>query len=308
MTSSSSAPGSAGLACAVRLAARRATRSRARAGDGAGGKAGRVELGGGFALRHRAVAADDAVGAGGALRADGRAAAALELVRVEPVTRYRFADGSARRPQRRPAAGDRGARGAGRPGAGRRLGALPGRCAAMWRASVPFLTGPPPWPPRRPAPGRPDPRPARRSCACGRGTTLRGPRPRARAATRGCGWSSSASRPTRAPTRAARPPRSPSPATSSTPSARGTCAAGSTASSRRWPERLAELGGGAAHGRARRGAGARGRRVTAGVTHRGDGGPPPTPSSGTATRSRSTGACAARRAPARASGRCRASR
>src|SRR3954464_941232 len=30
-----------------------------------------------------------------------------------------------------------------------------GTCASMWRASVPFLTGPPPWPPRRPAPGAP---------------------------------------------------------------------------------------------------------------------------------------------------------
>ena len=51
-----------------------------------------------------------------------------------------------------------------------------------------------------------------------------------RCATRGCGWSSSASRPTRGPTRAARRPRSPSPATSSTRSARGTCAAGCTRS------------------------------------------------------------------------------
>ena len=83
----------------------------------------------------------------------------VELVRVEPVTRYRFADGSSVELQRRPAA-----RRSRRSRRGRRVRAATGRascgtCAAMWRASVPFLTGPPPWPPRRPAPGDPTPDP-----------------------------------------------------------------------------------------------------------------------------------------------------
>jgi phytoene desaturase len=83
----------------------------------------------------------------------------LELLRVEPVTRYRFADGSgfdmsADLP-RAIAELD-----AWSPGAGADWTRFLGTCAGMWRASVPFLTGPPPWPPRRPRPGepRPDPR------------------------------------------------------------------------------------------------------------------------------------------------------
>ena len=59
--------------------------------------------------------------------------------------------------------------------------------------------------------------------------------PRARAAILDCGWSSSASPPTPAPTRAVRRRRSPSPATSSTRSAPGTCAAACTRSSSAGP-------------------------------------------------------------------------
>jgi phytoene desaturase len=83
----------------------------------------------------------------------------LELLRVEPVTRYRFADGSgfdlsADLPRAMAELE------AWSPGAGADWTRFLGTCAGMWRASVPFLTGPPPWPPRRPRPGdpRPDPR------------------------------------------------------------------------------------------------------------------------------------------------------
>jgi phytoene desaturase len=83
----------------------------------------------------------------------------LELLRVEPVTRYRFADGSsvelsADLPRALEALA------AWSPGADDDWAAFLGTCAAMWRASVPFLAGPPPWPPRRPVRGAaaPDPR------------------------------------------------------------------------------------------------------------------------------------------------------
>jgi phytoene desaturase len=72
----------------------------------------------------------------------------IELVRVEPVTRYRFADGSALDLSadlpRAMAALE-----AWSPGAGGDWAAFLGACAAMWRAAVPVLTGEPPWPPRR---------------------------------------------------------------------------------------------------------------------------------------------------------------
>jgi phytoene desaturase len=45
------------------------------------------------------------------------------------------------------------------PGAGADWVRVLGACAAMWRASVAFLTGPPPWPPRRPRRGDPPPDP-----------------------------------------------------------------------------------------------------------------------------------------------------
>jgi phytoene desaturase len=83
----------------------------------------------------------------------------LELLRVEPVTRYRFADGtsveiSADLPRALEALE------AWAPGTGAEWTRFLGTCASMWRASVPFLTGPPPWPPRRPAPGAKPPSPA----------------------------------------------------------------------------------------------------------------------------------------------------
>ncbi|HEX6021544.1 MAG TPA: FAD-dependent oxidoreductase [Solirubrobacter sp.] len=87
----------------------------------------------------------------------------LELLRVEPVTRYEFADGtsvelSADLPRALEALE------AWSPGSGADWARFLGTCAGMWRASERFLTGPPPWPPRRPEPGEPlpDPRDALR--------------------------------------------------------------------------------------------------------------------------------------------------
>lgn len=85
----------------------------------------------------------------------------VELERVEPVTRYEFADGStlelsADLPRALAALEDWS------PGAGTDWMRFLAVCASMWRASERFLTGPPPWPPRRPQPGEvpPDPRDA----------------------------------------------------------------------------------------------------------------------------------------------------
>ena len=82
----------------------------------------------------------------------------LELMRVEPVTRYEFADGSsvelsADLPRALEALE------AWSPGAAADWTRLLGTCAGMWRASHAFLEGPPPWPPRRPAAGEPAPDP-----------------------------------------------------------------------------------------------------------------------------------------------------
>src|SRR4051794_34945279 len=71
----------------------------------------------------------------------------LELLRVEPVTRYRFADGSeVELSADLPRALD--ALETWSPGAGADWARFLGVCATMWRASVPVLTGPAPWPPR----------------------------------------------------------------------------------------------------------------------------------------------------------------
>lgn len=86
----------------------------------------------------------------------------VELVAVEPVTRYRFADGSsvdlsADLPRALEALE------AWSPGAGEDWARFLRVCGAMWRASLPVLSGPPPWPPRRrnlspPTQPPPDPR------------------------------------------------------------------------------------------------------------------------------------------------------
>ena len=81
----------------------------------------------------------------------------VELVRVEPVTRYRFADGS-RVELSADLARSVAALEAWSPGAGADWARLQRICAAMWRASQPVLGGPPPWPPRMHAERPPDPR------------------------------------------------------------------------------------------------------------------------------------------------------
>jgi phytoene desaturase len=83
----------------------------------------------------------------------------VELLRVEPVTRYEFADGSvlelsADLPRALAALE------AWSPGSGGDWARFLGTCASMWAASERFLTGPPPWPPRRDV--RADPRDALR--------------------------------------------------------------------------------------------------------------------------------------------------
>ena len=82
----------------------------------------------------------------------------LDLERVEPVTRYEFADGSvlelsADLPRALAALEDWS------PGSGADWMRFLALCASMWRASERFLTGPPPFPLRRPEPGEPMPDP-----------------------------------------------------------------------------------------------------------------------------------------------------
>ncbi|HEV2819883.1 MAG TPA: phytoene desaturase family protein [Solirubrobacteraceae bacterium] len=151
--------GIGGLAAGVRLAAaghRVVVLERAQA---PGGKAGHLELAGGHhfdtgpsLLTMPWVLRELFAATGAPLEAE------LELLRVEPVTRYRFADGSqvdlsADLPRALEALE------AWAPGASAGWTRFLGVCASMWGAAVPFLTGPPPWPPRRPRRGEPAPNP-----------------------------------------------------------------------------------------------------------------------------------------------------
>jgi len=152
--------GVGGLACAVRLAATGHAVTLLEQGTAPGGKAGRVELtAGGRTWRFDSgpslltmpwVVRDLFAETGTPLG---------ELIAVEPVTRYHFADGSSVTLSADPEA-TRAALEAWAPGTGDDWAAFMATCAAMWAASQPFLTGAPPWPPRRPAPGAapPDPR------------------------------------------------------------------------------------------------------------------------------------------------------
>jgi len=134
--------GVGGLACAVRCAAAGHAVTVLEAGAVPGGKVARRSLAGfswdtGPSLLtmpwvFRDVLGDDCP----------------EFVRVEPVTQYRFADGSSvELSADLPRALD--ALEAWSPGAGDDWARFLGTCAGMWRASVPFLTGHPPFPPRR---------------------------------------------------------------------------------------------------------------------------------------------------------------
>jgi phytoene desaturase len=144
--------GVGGLACALRLARAGHRVTVVEQGRQPGGKCARVERGGfrfdaGPSLLTMPWLARELLGE------------RIELVPVEPVTRYRFADGSsvelsADLPRALQSLESWS------PGAGEDWARLLGICAGMWRASLPVLSGPPPWPPRRPRPGEraPDPR------------------------------------------------------------------------------------------------------------------------------------------------------
>lgn len=139
--------GVGGLAVAVRLAHAGHAVTVFEAAEVPGGKAGRVERDG-FAwdsgpslLTMPWVLRDLFAQTGAPLEEE------LELRRVEPVTRYRFADGTGfELSADLPAAME--ALEAWSPGAGADWTRFLGTCAGMWRASVPFLTGPAPWPPQ----------------------------------------------------------------------------------------------------------------------------------------------------------------
>jgi phytoene desaturase len=150
--------GVGGLTCAVRLAHAGHAVTVLEAAAAPGGKCGRVERAGyrwdsgPSLLTMPWVLRDLFADTGAPLEAE------LELLRVEPVTRYRFADGtgfdlSADLPRALEALEGWS------PGAGDDWMRFLGTCAGMWRASLPFLTGPAPWPPRRPRPGEPVPDP-----------------------------------------------------------------------------------------------------------------------------------------------------
>jgi len=142
--------GVGGLACALRLARAGHAVTVVEQGAAAGGKCARVERDGyrfdaGPSLLTMPWLVRELLGN------------AVELVRVEPVTRYRFADGSSVELSadlpRAVASLE-----AWSPGAGADWARLLRICAAMWRASQPVLTGPPPWPPRIGTSAPPDPR------------------------------------------------------------------------------------------------------------------------------------------------------
>jgi phytoene dehydrogenase-like protein len=146
--------GVGGLAVAVRLAAQGHEVRVFEAGAAAGGKCGRVERDGfawdsGPSLLTMPWVVEELFAATGAPLAEE-----LELLPVEPVTRYRFADGS-RVDLSADLEHSRAALDAWSPGAGDDWARLQATCARMWLSAEPVLRGPPPWPPRLRATGRP---------------------------------------------------------------------------------------------------------------------------------------------------------
>ena len=150
--------GVGGLATAVRLAAAGHDVTVLEAADAPGGKCGRVARGrfawdSGPSLLTMPWVFEALFAETGAPLAEE-----LELLPVEPVTRYRFADGSGF-DLSADLGRSRAALDAWRPGAGDEWAAFIRTCERMWRASEGVLTGPAPWPPRRPRPGDPRPSP-----------------------------------------------------------------------------------------------------------------------------------------------------
>ena len=143
--------GVAGLAAGARLAALGHSVTVLEQAQAPGGKCGRVELDGyrfdsGASLVTMPWVFAELFAATGAPLEEE-----LELMRVEPGTSYRFADGSALRlgADLAPTLAELDRWSA---GAAEDWVRFLGTAAAMWRASQPYLNGPPPWPPRRPRP------------------------------------------------------------------------------------------------------------------------------------------------------------
>jgi phytoene desaturase len=152
--------GVGGLAAAIRLAAAGHAVTVLEQGATAGGKAGRWRCDGfvfdtGPSLLTMPWVFEELFADTGAPLADS----GVQLVAVEPTTRYTFADGSSvSLSADLPTA--RAALEAWSPGAGDDWERYMRTCTAMWTASLPFLASPPPWPPRWPVAGEapPDPR------------------------------------------------------------------------------------------------------------------------------------------------------
>ena len=150
--------GVGGLACGVRLAAAGHDVCVLEAGAAPGGKCGRVEHGGfawdsGPSLLTMPWVLEALFAETGAPLAE-----ALELLPVEPVTRYRFADQTGFDLSADLAA-SRASLDTWRRGAGAEWARYLATCEAMWQASEAVLAGPAPWPPSRAAAARrPDPR------------------------------------------------------------------------------------------------------------------------------------------------------
>jgi phytoene desaturase len=150
--------GVGGLAAAVRLAAQGHRVRVFEAAAAPGGKCGRVERDGfawdsGPSLVTMPRVFEALFAETGAPLADE-----LELLPVEPVTRYAFADGSTV-DLSADAERSRAALEAWSPGSGDDWARFLDTCAGLWRAAEPVLRGPAPWPPRVP-PARSDPSPS----------------------------------------------------------------------------------------------------------------------------------------------------